>query len=80
VANDEQENVVDDQGTTQDEARSILETLRDQAFASSNEQLATALGRSVEQVEGWLDGTEEIDDDAIMKARGITNNRDVDVE
>jgi hypothetical protein len=80
VANDEQENVVDDQGTTQDQARSLLQNLRDEGFDSSNERLAIALGRSVEQVEGWLNGTEEIDDDVIMKARGIATNRDVEVE
>ena len=80
MANDEQGNIVDDQGTTQDQARSLLQNLRDEGFDSSNEQLAIALGRSEEQVEGWLNGTEEIDDDVIMKARGIATNREVEVE
>jgi len=74
------ENIVDDKGTGQDKAVSILRNLRDHGFAASNEQLATALGRSADQVEGWLNGTEEIDDDVIMKARGIARERDVEIE
>ena len=74
------DNVVDDRGTTQEEALSILRNLRDHGFASSNEQLATALGRTPEQVEGWLAGSEEIDDDAVMKARGIAQERNVEIE
>ena len=74
------DNVVDDRGTTQDEAVLILRNLRDHGFASSNEQLALALGRSPQQVEGWLDGSEEIDDDVVMKARGISQERDVPIE
>jgi len=74
------DNVVDDRGTTQEEAVSILRNLRDHGFASSNEQLAVALGRSSQQVEGWLDGSEEIDDDVVMKARGIAQQRNVEIE
>jgi hypothetical protein len=74
------DNVVDDRGTSQQEAVSILRNLRDHGFASSNEQLATALGRSAQQVEGWLDGAEEIDDDVVMKARGIAQQRNVPIE
>lgn len=70
---------VDDQGTTQEEAKRMLTTLRDRGFDGDNEQLATALGRSGEQVRGWLDGTETIDDDVVMKARGIALNRGVEV-
>ena len=74
------DNVVDDRGTTQEEAVLILRNLRDHGFASSNEQLAIALGRSPQQVEGWLEGSEEIDDDVVMKARGIAQERDVAIE
>ena len=74
------DNVVDDRGTTQEEAVLILRNLRDHGFASSNEQLATALGRSARQVEGWLDGVEEVDDDVVMKARGIAQARAFEIE
>lgn len=70
---------VDDKGTDQEEARRILTALRDRGFEGDNEKLATALGRSIEQVQGWLDGTETIDDDVVMKARGIALNRGIGV-
>lgn len=68
---------VDDQGTDQEEAKRMLAALRDRGFEGDNKQFATALGRSVAQVEGWLDGTETIDDDVVMKAKGIALNRDI---
>lgn len=68
---------VDDKGTDQEEAKRMLAALRDRGFEGDNKQFATALGRSIEQVEGWLDGTETIDDDVVMKAKGIALNRDV---
>lgn len=70
---------VDDKGTDQEEARRMLTALRDRGFEGDNEKLATALGRSIEQVQGWLDGTETIDDDVVMKARGIALNRGIEV-
>jgi hypothetical protein len=70
---------VDDKGTDQEEARRMLTALRDRGFEADNEKLATALGRSIEQVQGWLDGSETIDDDVVMKARGIALNRGIGV-
>ena len=71
---------VDDKGTDQDEARRMLAALRDRGFEGDNEQFATALGRSIQQVQNWLEGTETIDDDVVMKARGIALHRGVEVE
>lgn len=68
---------VDDKGTDQEEAKRMLAALRDRGFEGDNEMFATALGRSIEQVQGWLDGTETIDDDVVMKAKGIALNRDI---
>ena len=68
---------VDDKGTNQEEAKRMLEALRDRGFEGDNEMFATALGRSIDQVQGWLDGTETIDDDVVMKAKGIALNRGV---
>lgn len=71
---------VDDKGTDQEQARRMLTALRDRGFDGDNEQVAVALGRSGEQVQGWLDGTETIDDDVVMKAKGIALNRDIELE
>jgi hypothetical protein len=74
------DNIVDDRGTNQTEGRAILKKLRDAAFDSSDEKLAVALGRPLEEVEAWTGGVEPVDDDVIMKARGIALQRGVDLE
>ena len=74
------DNVVDDRGTGQKQAVKILTTLRDRAFEASDEKLALALGRPVEEVAGWSAGQDVIDDDVVMKARGIAMNRGVHLE
>lgn len=71
---------LDDQGTNQAEGRAIIKRLRDKAFDGDNEQLALALGRPAEEVEGWTDGAETVDDDVLMKVRGIAQERGVAVE
>ena len=71
---------VDDKGTDQEAAKSILTTLRDEGFDADNEKLAVALGRTVEQVEAMISGAETIDDDVVMKARGIAIHRGIEVE
>jgi outer membrane receptor for ferric coprogen and ferric-rhodotorulic acid len=74
------DNVVDDRGTRQQEAATILRNLRDRAFEASDEKLAVALGRPIEEVAAWNAGGEVIDDDVVMKARGIAMHRGVHVE
>ena len=71
---------VDDKGTDQEEAQRMLTTLRDQGFDGNNAKLAVALGRSEEQVGGMLSGAQTIDDDAVMKARGIALNRGIEIQ
>ena len=71
---------VDDKGTGQQEAQHMLEALRDRGFDSDNEKLAKALGRTIEQVDGMIKGAETIDDDVVMKARGIALNRGIEIE
>jgi hypothetical protein len=70
---------VDDRGTNQSEGRAILKRLRDNGFDSSDEKLAVALGRPVEEVEAWTGGAEAVDDDVIMKARGIAKERGIEI-
>ena len=71
---------VDDKGTNQETAQHMLEALRDQGFDSDNEKVAKALGRTVEQVDAMINGAETIDDDVVMKARGIALNRGIKIE
>jgi hypothetical protein len=71
---------VDDRGTSQSEGRAILKRLRDGGFDSSDEKLAVALGRPIEEVEAWMGGSEPVDDDVIMKARGIAKEREINLE
>jgi hypothetical protein len=74
------EHIVDDRGTNQRKAAKILLHLRDRGFEASDEKLALALGRPLEEVAGWTTGAEVIDDDVVMKARGIAMHRGVQVE
>ena len=71
---------VDDRGTNQTEGRAILKRLRDNGFDASDEKLAIALGRPIEEVQAWTGGAEIVDDDVIMKARGIAKERGITIE
>ena len=71
---------VDDRGTTQNEGREILRQLRDAGFGGSDEKLALALGRPIEEVAGWINNTAPVDDDVIMKARGIAKERGIEIQ
>ncbi|MBA2526946.1 MAG: hypothetical protein H0V18_14365 [Pyrinomonadaceae bacterium] len=71
---------VDDRGTNETEGRALLTRLRDNGFDGSDEKLAIALGRPIEEVQGWTGGAEPVDDDVVMKARGIARERGIEVE
>jgi len=71
---------LDDRGTDVTGGLALLKRLRDQGFESNDEKFAVALGRPVEEVEGWMQGTEPPDDDIIMKARGIAQERGIEIE
>ena len=82
MGNDDQvnsTNAVDDRGTSEGEGRALLKHLRDAGFAGSDEKMAVALGRPVEEVQGWTGGMEPVDDDVIMKARGIAGERGIEI-
>lgn len=78
------EQAVDDRGTSEAGGREILKRLRDAGFEADDEKLAVALGRPVEEVQGWTaeggGGDEPVDDDIIMKARGIARERGIELE
>lgn len=73
-------NQVDDLGTSESEGRDLVKRLRDEGFEGSDEKLAVALGRPVEEVQGLTDGSAAIDDDVVMKARGIAAQRGITIE
>ena len=73
-------NAVDDQGTSEAEGRELLKNLRDAGFEGSDEKLSVALGRPIEEVQGWMSGVETVDDDVVMKARGIAKERGIEIE
>jgi len=71
---------VDDKGTSQSQGRELLKRLRDAGFGGSDEQLALALGRPVDEVQELTEGTKPADDDIIIKARGIAQERGIEIE
>lgn len=56
------------------ESREILAKLKSQVFESSDDALALALGRPVEEIQLWFQGG-EIDEDAQEKINGIAQQR-----
>lgn len=71
---------IDDRGTGQAEAAQILKSVRDAAFDASDEKLALALGRPIEEIEAWTSGSGDIDGDVVMKARTLAINRGVEIQ
>jgi hypothetical protein len=78
-ARTDSERALDDRGTSQQEGRAFLRRLRDNGFDADNAKLAVALGRPVDEIEAWLNGTAPLDDDLMMKARGIAQERGIKV-
>jgi hypothetical protein len=74
------DNPVDDRGTDAAGGLALLRRLRDNGFESDDEKFAVALGRPVKEVSAWMDGSEAPDDDIIMKARGIAQERGIEIE
>lgn len=74
------DNPLDDRGTDATGGLALLRRLRDAGFESDDVKFAVALGRPVEEVSAWMSGTETPDDDIIMKARGIAQERGIEIE
>jgi hypothetical protein len=74
------DNPVDDRGTDAAGGLALLRRLRDNGFESDDEKFAVALGRPVKEVSAWMEGSEAPDDDIIMKARGIAQERGIEIE
>jgi hypothetical protein len=74
------DNPLDDRGTDNAAGLALLKRLRDNGFESDDEKFAVALGRPVEEVAAWMRGEGQLDDDIIMKARGIAQERGIEIE
>jgi hypothetical protein len=66
---------IDDRGTDQNEAAQLLTKIKDESFDSSDEKLALALGRPVDEIQAWTRGERTIDSDVLMKARALALER-----
>jgi len=71
--------VIDDQRTTQDQARQIIEDLLLDGFEGDTDQLALALGRTVEEIKNMFNEEAEVEEDLVMKMRGIAQNREIEI-
>jgi hypothetical protein len=76
---DLENNIVDDEGTGQDEAREILQSFCDNGFGGDDGRAGLALGRPASEIREMLSGETAIDDDLVMKARGIAKERGLDL-
>lgn len=74
------EQALDDRGTNAAAGVALLRRLRDSGFEADDEKFAVVLGRPVEEVAAWMEGRETPDDDIIMKARGIADERGIEIE
>jgi hypothetical protein len=74
------ENALDDRGTDNAAGLALLKRLRDEGFDADDEKLAVALGRPAEEVAAWMRGEGQLDDDIVIKARGIAQERGIEIE
>jgi hypothetical protein len=73
------ENVADLSQTSPEESREMLQAFCENGFDGSIEATALALGRDDDEIEGLLTGESEVDDDLLMKIRGIAQQRHIDI-
>lgn len=67
---------VDDSG----DPRKMLQAFCDNGFDGDVDRAALALGRSVNEVRELLDNGGTIDEDLVIKIRGIAQERGIDIE
>ena len=74
------EQSIDDRGNNQERGREILRNFIDRGFNGNIELAGTALGWPADKLQQHLAGELTIDDDLVMKMRGISNEREFAVE
>lgn len=65
---------------SQEEGAQMLRDLCEQGFDKHMDMVALALGRDEDNINAMLEGSEEIDEDLIMKIRGIAQERNIAIE
>ncbi len=73
------EKVLDDRGTTQSDAQEILRLLLSREFGGDIPLLAQALGRPTCEIEAVINYDENVDEDLLMKVKGLAQDRNVDI-
>ena len=64
-----------EQGREGANALELLQRLKSEVYYDENEALALGLGRTTEEIDAWLAGEEEIDEDGEMKIHGLAQER-----
>ena len=65
---------------TETDETEMLQSFIDNGFDGSLEQAGLVLGRPEEELQRMLDGVEPVDEDLVMKVRGIAQERGIDVD
>ena len=73
------DDVTDLSRTSPDESREMLQAFCENGFDGSIEATALALGRDDDEIGEFLTGENEVDDDLLMKIRGIAQQRHIDI-
>jgi plasmid maintenance system antidote protein VapI len=73
------DNVTDLSQTSPEGSREMLQAFCENGFDGSIEATALALGRDDDEIEEFLKGENEVDDDLLMKIRGIAQQRHIDI-
>lgn len=74
------ENIVDEKGTDQEQAREMVEKFCLDGFDNDAEKCALVMGRSADEIYDFINGDQAIDDDFVMKMRGIAEERNIVIE
>lgn len=73
----ENEQTIDSENTTQEEAQELLSNLCKEGFSGDVGKLALVLGRDQDEIQKIIDGDATIDEDLLMKIRGLAQERDI---
>ena len=73
------DDVTDLSRTSPKESREMLQAFCENGFDGSIEATALALGRDDDEIGEFLTGENEVDDDLLMKIRGIAQQRHIDI-
>jgi len=74
------EQSIDDRGNDQNHGREMLKAFVDRGFMGSVEQAGLVLGWPEDRLTQHLNGDATIDDDLVMKMRGIAAERNFEIE